>query len=262
MAGPKLAPFWIWVFTVIVVLGGLIFQRVTAPSYPLEVVREVEGRTIRASLGRSSIGSEGQRVVIEGTSPDWEGDLLWRSVKTGGSFNRDPLRNLGAMRIGTIPPQARGESVEYRIELTIDHSIVRLPVQGTVITRFKGSSPAWVIVGHVLLIYCGLLFGTKAGLDALNLDNRSHLFARLSLLLFIMGGFVFGPLLKWFAYGRLWSGPPMGTDSTDIKVLALAVAWTLPVVFRLIHRQARPWILLASLLSILAFLMPHTTLGQ
>jgi hypothetical protein len=261
LARHELSPFWIWMLTIIVVLGGLVFQRVTAPSYPLEVEQEYDGRMIRASLGRSQFGTEGQRIVIEGTPPEWEGILLWRSVEQGGAYQRDPLRNLGTMSIASIPPQPRGEQVEYRIEFIVDNGLLRIPRQGTVITHFKGAAPAWVVAGHVLLIYCGLLFGARAGLDALNLGDRGHFYARLSLLAFILGGFLFGPLLKGFAYGRLWGGPPLGADSTDMKTLALVVAWSLPVVFRIIGRQARPWILLAALLSILAFLMPHTMLG-
>ena len=248
--------------TIVVVLGGLVYQRVTTPSYPLDVERIHEGRTIRASLGRSHFGAEDQRIVIEGTPPEWEGELLWRNVAEGGAYQHAPLRNLGAMTIASIPNQPRGQRVEYRIEFVIDEGLLRIPRLGTVITRFKGETPSWVVVGHVLLIYCALLFGTRAGLDAVNLGARGPFYAKLSLLSFILGGFLFGPLLKWYAYGRLWGGPPLGADSTDMKTLALVVAWTLPVVFRSIGRPARPWILLASLLGILAFLMPHTMLSQ
>ncbi len=257
----KLTPFWIWVLTFIVVLGGLVFQRITAPSNPIEVEQEYQGRMIRASLGRSHIGDDGQRIVIEGTPAEWEGELLWRNEQERGAYQRDPLRNLGTMSTGIIPPQPRGQKVEYRIEIIVDNGVLRIPRQGTIITRFKGEAPSWVVIGHIILIFGGLLLGTRAGLIAHDLGHHSHLYAKLSLLSFVLGGLVLGPLLKWFSYGRLWGGPPLGADSTDMKTMALVVAWALPVVFRMIGRPARPWILLASLLGILAFLMPHTMLG-
>jgi hypothetical protein len=45
----------------------------------------------------------------------------------------------------------------------------------------------------------------------------------LSLVAVVMGGFVFGVPMNWFAYGTTWEGVPFGTDATDNKTQLLLV---------------------------------------
>lgn len=261
MPAPKIAPFWIWVLTVLVALAGMMFQRLTAPSFPLAVEVEHEGAVLTCVMGRSSVGAENQRLVVAGVHADWEGELLWRSFEKRGVFRREPMRNLGEMMVGELPLQTRGTRVEYRIELDADGEVVRLPSFGTVMTRFKGATPFWVAFGHVLLIFLGLLFAARAGLEALTLGGRARAHSLVALLSFSLGGLLFGVLMKSSAYGRYWSGLPTGFDGTDNKTLVLLVAWSLPLILHLAGRRSRGLILLASLLTVLAFFLPHTVLG-
>ena len=77
-----------------------------------------------------------------------------------------------------------------------------------------------------------------------------------------LGGFVLGPLMQKFAFGVAWSGFPFGTDLTDNKTLIAFLAWIVALVAGRRGRPARPFVIAASLVTLLVFLIPHSLLGS
>ena len=260
MRSLNLSPFWRWALALVLALAGLFAQRLLSSKLPLAVLVDWEGRQVSAELARSHVGPGGQRLSIQGLDADWTGELIWRPAGEG-SFTRTALRNLGSLITGEIPAHPRGTQVEYRIEITTQRGLLRLPTRGTVITQFRGAAPLWVSLPHIVLLALGLLLAMRAGLEALALGEHAQGFASGSLLAFLGGGLILGPLMKHHAYGFLWAGPPQGLDSTDTKTLILLLAWLLPLLLRARGRRVRHWILLAALLSLAAFLIPHSSFG-
>lgn len=261
MASLKLSPFWMWVIALLVAMSGLVFQRLTAPFYP-EVLEETwGGATVRTQLERGASGRRGQRIVVEGTREDWQGEILWRSLELGGDYRHEPMTPTAGYMIGTLPLQPLGSRIEYRVRLLDGADTLSLPRFGTVVLRFKGEVSFWAITGHLLLVHLGLLFGVRAGLEALALGPHSRSYALATLFAFGLGGLLFGVMVKSSAYGIPWQGPPLGLDATDSKTLLVVLAWCLPPLMRLSGRRTRRWIVLAMLLSVAAFFIPHTILG-
>lgn len=261
MRSLNLSPFWRWALALVLSLAGLFAQRLLSSELPLPVLVDWEGRQVTAELARSHVGPGGQRLSVQGVDPDWAGELIWRPLGAESAFARTPLRSLGSLITGEIPAHARGARVEYRLEITTARGLLRLPVHGTVITRFRGAAPLWVSLSHIVLLALGLLLAMRAGLEALALGEHAQPFAGGSLLAFLGGGLIFGPLMKHHAYGFLWAGPPRGLDSTDVKTLIVVIAWLLPLLLRARGRRARRWIIIAAVLSLAAFLIPHSTFG-
>ncbi|MCB9513387.1 MAG: hypothetical protein H6693_07895 [Candidatus Latescibacteria bacterium] len=262
MASIKLSPFSMWLLALVFTAMGLVVQRRTGERMPLELDTPWQGRNVSTVLARNHVGPGGQRLVVEGVDPDWTGTVIWRRYGGGGEYRRESLRNLGSMLSGELSPQPRGSALEYRVEVEAQGGkLLRLPERGTVITRYKGAIPLWVSLPHLLLLYLGLFLGVRAGLEALALGSGSHTLAGVALICFLFGGLLFGPLMKVNAYGILWKGPPLGLDSTDTKTLVLVLAWLAPVILRARGRRARRWIVLAAVLSVIAFLIPHSVFG-
>jgi len=256
-----LSSFWRWALALVLCLTGLLVQRLISSELPLTVDQEWAGRRIASTLEQVHVGPGGQRLSVSGGDADWTGELIWRPVAGEAAFARMPLRNLGSLITGEIPAQARGRRAEYRLEIETPAGLLRLPAQGTLVTRFRGATPLALGLAHILLLALGLLLAMRAGLEALALGDHAQRFAWGSFLCVLAGGLVVGPLMKHYAYGLLWAGPPRGLDSTDSKTLVLALAWLLPLILRARGRRARRWIVVAALLSLLAFLVPHSTFG-
>jgi hypothetical protein len=77
-----------------------------------------------------------------------------------------------------------------------------------------------------------------------------------------VGGFVLGPLVQKLAFGTWWAGVPLGWDLTDNKTLIAMVIWIAALAAGRKGRGARGWILAASVLMLVVFLIPHSLMGS
>lgn len=261
MRSLKLSPYWRWVIALVLCLTGLFAQRQLSSELPLTIDQAWAGKRVTTTLDRVHVGPGGQRISVAGVEPEWTGELIWRPADSEAEFHRLPLRNLGSLIAGEIPLQARGIRAEYRLELETPDGLLRLPAQGTLMIRSRGATRLEVSLAHIALLALGLLLAMRAGLEALALGEHAQVFAWGSFLSFLGGGLVCGPLMKQQAYGLLWTGPPFGLDSTDTKTLLIVIAWLLPLLLRARGLRARRWIVLAALLSLAVFLIPHSSFG-
>jgi hypothetical protein len=84
----------------------------------------------------------------------------------------------------------------------------------------------------------------------------------LTVALLFAGGFVLGPLVQKFAFGVAWAGFPAGSDLTDNKTLIAFLFWIVALVAGRKGRPARPFVIAASLVTLLIFLIPHSLRGS
>jgi hypothetical protein len=82
-------------------------------------------------------------------------------------------------------------------------------------------------------------------------------------ILFIVGGFIFGPIVQKLAFGAFWTGFPFGHDLTDNKVLFGLLIWLLAL-WRIPGSPVneRWWVVAASISLLLIYLIPHSMLGS
>jgi len=60
----------------------------------------------------------------------------------------------------------------------------------------------------------------------------------------------------------LWSGFPLGHDLTDNKTLVAMIGWLIALFMMRRGKPARGWVLAASILLLVVFLIPHSLLGS
>jgi hypothetical protein len=74
---------------------------------------------------------------------------------------------------------------------------------------------------------------------------------------------VFGPLVQKAAFGKYWTGVPLGHDLTDNKMLVAVLAWASALTASIAGWESAPVIrLAASGISLVAFLIPHSLFGS
>lgn len=107
-----------------------------------------------------------------------------------------------------------------------------------------------------------MLFSTRAGLEALRPKSNPRRLALWTLGLLVLGGLVFGPLVQYYAFGAFWTGFPFGYDLTDNKTLIALLAWIAAVIAGRGGQPARKWVLSASIIMLLIYLIPHSLFGS
>lgn len=250
-----------WTLVVIITLGSAVYQRMTGPSYPVRGKAVVAGTGVRFRLDRSAETGRDAEVAVAAPAP-LEGRIEWRRYKAGDDWTRVGLVRDGDRLVGRLPEQPAAGKLEYRLVLTSGESAVSLTGDTPIILRYKDHVPLWVLIPHILVMFSGMLLATAAGLAALDKKRNPRRFVLWTVALLFAGGFILGPLVQKFAFGVAWSGFPMGTDLTDNKTLIAFLFWIIALIAGRKGRAARPFVIAASLVTLLVFLIPHSLRGS
>jgi hypothetical protein len=252
----------LWGLAVIVTVASAVYQRVTGPTYPVGRAIEFRGGRISCELLRSQGGSGDQPVTVSAPDTTVSGTLVWRRFKTDDPWTRQDLVRVGDDLVGSLPHQPPAGKIEYHVELAGDGETVMIPGDENVVTRFKGEVPTPVLIPHVMLMFLGMLISTRAGLEAAVRGKLMGLYAVLAAALIFAGGMIFGPIVQKYAFDAYWTGFPIGMDLTDNKTLISMAMWVIALVAVWKTSRSRWWILAASAVTLVIFVIPHSLHGS
>ncbi|MGB6865336.1 MAG: hypothetical protein WBE11_06555, partial [Candidatus Aminicenantaceae bacterium] len=130
------------------------------------------------------------------------------------------------------------------------------------IIRFKDYVPRTILFPHIIVMFLAMLFSTRAGLEALDKNGNTRKLVIWTTGLLFVGGLILGPLVQKYAFGALWTGFPFGYDLTDNKTLIAFLGWMAALIAGRKGKPARGWVLGASILLFVVYLIPHSLLGS
>ena len=251
----------LWILAVVLTVGTLVYQRMTGPTYPLRGAVTLGGHEVPVKLIRSQGGSGDQPVRIVTADTAVAGSVQWRRYPSEQPWDTLRLERRGDTLVAALPHQPRAGKLAYQLRLTRGGERVVFPAEPT-ITRFKGDISAAVIIPHLLCMFGGLLLLMRAGIGALAREPKYPRWARVGIVLFAFGGFLFGPWMQHQAFGPWWAGFPFGTDMTDNKTAVAMLAWLFALWKLRGGREARGPVIAAALVTVAVFLIPHSVFGS
>ncbi|HEX7493203.1 MAG TPA: hypothetical protein VF346_03210 [Bacteroidales bacterium] len=257
--------FLLWFLAFLITISAAVYQRMTGPTYPKRINISVNKGVQQLHLVRSLSLNEKPEVKIDLADPNIKAKLFFKRYKTEGdyqvadfSFRADP-KHPGFF--ADVPRQPAAGKIQYYIEITDSDGTQTYLKESPVVIRFKGDVPASVLVPHILLMFLAMLFSTLAGLMAAIKYPLYKKYAIWTLILFIAGGMVLGPIVQYDAFGDFWTGIPFGWDLTDNKTLIALLFWILAVVMN--RKKERPvYTVLAAIVLLLVFSIPHSLFGS
>ncbi|MFB3852546.1 MAG: hypothetical protein ACE148_01840 [Vicinamibacterales bacterium] len=255
----------LWTLALGITLVSAVWQRMTGPTYPVTGTVNLGGEQVQLKLDRTHGGPGDQPVVL--TVPDLfvSGQVAWRRYPTNDEWQTIDLVRNGDRLEAALPHQPPAGKLEYQVRLLRAEGRTRETVffpPRPAITRFKGDVSAAVLIPHILAMFLGMLWSTRAGLEALARGERQKRLAISAFVLLAVGGFVLGPIVQNMAFGDWWTGFPFGYDLTDNKTLIAGLAWVWAL-WRLKGREsARSSVLIASLVTLVVFAIPHSAWGS
>jgi hypothetical protein len=172
----------------------------------------------------------------------------------------------GGKLVAFIPHQPPAGKVMYEITLT-DGTINQRITEKPVVLRFKGDVPSGVLIPHVLLMFMAMLFSTRTGIEALTKGSKTLSLAVITTILLIGGGLIFGPIVQKYAFGEYWTGWPLKGifkfgDLTDNKTAIALFFWIIAIYSLRKNKDKRGWALVAAIVMLLVYLIPHSMLGS
>jgi hypothetical protein len=249
----------LWAIALVLTLVSAIYQRMTGPTYPVRGHVVIGGTDVGYKLTRSHESVADQVVRVEVPDTAVRGELHWRRYPSSEGIRVQPLVRSGNALEGRLPRQPAGGKLQYQLRLVRPPELVLVP-SSPVVTRFKDPVSAYVLIPHVLAMFLGMLWSTRAGLAAIA-GHPTRALTWVTLALLVVGGFILGPWMQHQAFGEWWTGIPYGYDLTDNKTLFAMVAWAFAAWRVRAAPPARISVALAALVTLVVFAIPHSVWG-
>jgi len=252
----------LWFVASIITLGSAVYQRVTGPTYPVRGKINIGTNTISFKLLRSEIVSKKAAIILDVPDTTISGYVQFRRYKSYDDWTIVPFQRLNHKLVAYLPHQPPAGKLLYFVWLENGNRKVSLTGKKPVILRYKGAVPAAILIPHVLLMFLAMLFSNRTALEALDTRGNPHKYILWTIGLFFIGGLILGSLVQKYAFGQFWTGIPLGYDLTDNKTLLVTLGWIWAWIKNRDRKNGRGWILLAAVLTLLVYLIPHSLLGS
>ncbi len=252
----------LWIVAVFLTVCLAVFQRVTGPTYPVSGHAFFGGKEIPFRLERTHAGSSDAPVVLLVSDTTIRGTVEWRRNDTGDPWAQITMTRSGDSLIAALPRQPLAGKLQYRVVLSTGSVDGYVPSTEGVVIRFRGDVPPAILYLHILLMFGGMLLSARAGLEFFAPKPSYRLLTWGAVLFLAVGGIVLGPAVQKFAFDAYWTGWPFGTDLTDNKTALALAAWVLAALMLNRSRKPQRWVLGASIVTFLVFVIPHSLLGS
>ena len=251
-----------WITAFLVTVGAAYVQRVTGPTYPLSGKADFADSEISYKFDRSHGGDGDHLVQLEVNTHAINGILEWKRHKTNDPWTHVEMKQRDGVLVAELPHQPPAGKLDYRVMLQRGNESIFLPSAEPVVIRFKGDVPLAILIPHVVIIFAAMLFSNRTGLEYFSKVPNLKPLTYWTLGLFVLGGMILGPVVQYYAFGAFWTGFPFGTDLTDNKVLVSLIAWIAATVALFKSRKPALWVLLAAVILLIVYLIPHSLLGS
>lgn len=249
-----------WFIAAIITLASVYYQRITGPTHPYSSKVDLADEVIKSKLIRTYAKPGDAEIKIEIKNESISGFYKYKRYPSHDEWTQKEMIRDGDYLIAYIPQQPPAGKVMYRIFLEKGNQETVLSEKPLVI-RFRGDVPAWALIPHIILMFAAMLFSMRAGIAALA-KEKTFTISLLTVITLFLGGLIFGPIVQKFAFGEYWTGWPFGTDLTDNKTAIAFIFWIIALISSYRNKQHRTWVLVASIVLLLIYLIPHSLMGS
>jgi len=252
----------LWFLAVLITLFSALYQRWSGPTYPLKGKVMIDEEEIPFRLQRSETVEKDTKISIEIPDTSISGAVQYQRYPSYDEWKTFPMIREGESLKTFLPHQPPAGKLIFFVFLEKGEEKVSLSGEKPVVLRYKGDVPAAILLPHILLMFLAMLFSNRTGLEALNRRDNTYRLMLWTIALFFIGGFILGPLMQKYAFGAYWTGFPKGIDLTDNKTLIAMIAWIWAWWKNRKGHNSPNWIIIATVLMLLIYLIPHSLLGS
>jgi hypothetical protein len=261
-------PIWknilFWIVALLIMVSSAVYQRITGPTHPYRGTVELHTKEeVSYRLLRSNNTDSPAPVNIIIPNRDITGKVAYKRYKSFDEWHLEDMTRSGDTLHVNLPQLPAAGKIMYYFKLGADEDTMVKTPSDPVILRYKDPVPGWALVPHIILIFIAMVFSTRTGIEGLANGKRVYSLTVWTTILFVLGGFIFGPIVQKFAFGAYWTGFPFGHDLTDNKVLFSLIFWLIAL-WRIpkCPEGGRWWAVAASVSLLIIYLIPHSLLGS
>jgi hypothetical protein len=259
----KKTHIWIyWVVAFALTFAIAYYQRVTGPTYDKKVSFTFRDQEYKFKLPRTHVDSIDCPIILIVKDTAVSAELVYKRYKLNEEYTEVMFKRIGDTLTASLPKQPAAGKLEYSIVFS-DKAGKDLQINGneTVVIRFKGGVPTWIVIVHVFFMFAGMFLSNITGFYAFLKHKSFTKYALITTIVLLIGGLILGPIVQKYAFGVFWSGIPFGWDLTDNKLLFAFLFWFVTLIFS--WKKPRYWLGIVSLIVLMAmYFIPHSAMGS
>lgn len=273
---PVLTSVLLWTLAVILTLGCLAYQDKTGPTYPFEGEFQTDKGPLRFHFLRSETIGTGLKIMLLDPVPEGvTGHVKYRRYMSHDDWSTVPMapgefkfarRGRADMvkGVGAELPSLVERAGKYEYFVFIDDGEgepASITGDTPLYARYKAEVPVWALILHISVIFLAMTIAIRTLLEAL-IDGDFGWMLWATTVSLLLGGFLLGPVVQWYAFGVWWSGVPFGYDWTDNKVVVELVFWLLALFLNRGERRSRWSVYVAGVVTLVVYFIPHSLFGS
>jgi hypothetical protein len=266
----------LWAFSVAVTLASFTYQDKTGPTYPLEGDFQTAKGTVHFVFLRSEVIGQNLKIMLAGPVPEGvTGYVRYRRYQSNDEWSIAGMepgefeftrrgRTTSVKGIGAELPSLRERAGKYEYFVYIDDGqgeAVSVTGQKPIFARYKGKVPVGVLMLHIFVVFASMTLAVRTLLEAI-VDGSFKWMLWATIVSLLLGAFVWGPLVQWYAFGVWWAGAPVGYDWTDNKVVLELAFWLFAAFLNRRGRRSRWPVYLAGAVTFVVYFIPHSMFGS
>lgn len=254
--------FLFWILALVITLSSAIYQRLTGPTHPTSGSVMFNNKEVDYYFYRSQGGEIDHLVSIYDKDTTITATLFWKRYKTDDDWTEVRMQSRNDSLFAFLPKQPPAGKLEYFVKVSNGADEINLPENKTIVLRYKGAVPDTILIIHIIFMFSAMLLSVRTGIEAFRKNPKLYTLTYWTLGTLFIGGLIFGPIVQQYAFGALWTGFPFGYDLTDNKTLIIFIGWLVALFMYKKSEHPARWAIAASLLMMLIYLIPHSTLGS
>ncbi len=251
---------YLWILALVITLAAVYYTRTTGPTKPVKGKVEIAGQTIEYRLIRTFSKPMNAPVKITVSDQSIGGFFRYKRTPSHDEWTEAPLIREGDQLIAYLPQLPAAGKTAYQITLTSQNEKATLTAE-PIVLRFRNDVPAWAMIPHILFMFAAIFLSARAGLAGI-FSQKTYGLTLATLIVLVAGGLIFGPIVQKYAFGDFWTGWPFGTDLTDNKTAVMFIFWLIAYFRVRKNPNNRWWVLAATLVTFIAYLIPHSLMGS
>jgi hypothetical protein len=257
----KLKSVLFWFLSLILMLSLSVYQRMTGPTKPIRGKAEIGGSEINYRLIRTWGEVSDAKVTVSVPDKTINGRFVYKRYKSHDEWDTLNMIREDDLLVAYLPHLPPAGKMMYHVYLSNNQSEVLLNSEPAIL-RYKGSVPSTVLIPHIIFMFLAMLFSMRTGFEAIFIRKNTYRLSLLTTIFLVAGGLIFGPIVQKYAFDAYWTGWPLGTDLTDNKTAVAFIFWLIAVLVLRKKRKNRIWPIVAAIVLIVIYIIPHSMLGS
>jgi len=252
-----------WILALMMTSGMAIYHYLTGPDYPIKGKAYFDQLEIPYELPRSHVTSSDCPVKLIVPDENILAYVEYRRYDSEDLWTRSAFKRKGDLITAYIYPLPKINKIEYRLVLfDNDRDIeITIPKYGLIVMSWHGPVPLPFKLLQIIATYLGLLLSIRTGFEATGRSGRPWRLALLTTLFLFLGGVLFASIVEKYSQGTWWTGFPVGHNLLANRMLFCFLCWLAVLSLRFAGPVARGWYIVASILTLAAFLIPYNVLA-